>query len=89
MTRRTQRIAELMHARDRIDAQLANLGHFPAPDVVPLAQDWQESARQILAALTISSVEHVKHYAVPHDGPVQQAERRAVLDEATRWKKAS
>jgi hypothetical protein len=89
MTRRTQRIAELMHARDRIDAQLANLGYFPAPDAISLAQDWQESARQILAVLAISGVEHVKHYAVPHDDPEQQAERRSVLEDATRWKKAS
>lgn len=82
MTRRDQRIAELMHHRNRIDAQLANLGYFPAPDVIPVVQDWKASAQQILEVLRAApDVHHVEHWA--NNTPAQQAARRRELERAT------
>jgi len=92
MTRRTQRIAELMHARRRIDAQLATLGYTAEPIAIPVVQDWRESARQVLAILeTAPHVVEIRHLAIvdADDTPDQQAARRHDLDEASRHRRAS
>lgn len=73
MTRRTQRIAELMHVRNRIDAQLVRLGVTPSAAILPIVHDWRREMPVDVIAPAITL-----HDAI--DTPDQQAARRRVLE---------